>query len=387
LVASNLGSDNVSVFLGNGDGTFGTRADFATGNLPLGVAVRDLNGDGKPDLAIANGGSDNVSVLLGNGDGTFGARTDYPTGLNPRSVAIEDLNADGKPDIAVANNGPFTVTVLLGNGDGTFGSKLSYGTGANPVALAIGDMNRDGKPDIVTSNNSSGTVSILRNLGPAAPLLARAFVVGNRAVPIGSGPPNLCVQIEPIDGSFALSDVDLSTVSMISEGTGAVSRIPSAASRQSQSTDMDRNGVPEISACFARADLARLFSSVQGRREIGAVVEGRLNTGAGFSATLQLTVLGRRGGAGVALVSPNPMNPRGVLRFATRAPGYVTARLFDLSGRLVRTIAQSKPLEAGDHELVIDGHDAAGAPLASGVYFYRIETPDGLAGGRFVVAR
>ena len=81
------------------------------------------------------------------------------------------------------------------------------------------------------------------------------------------------------------------------------------------------------------------------------------------------------------------MNPRGVLKFSTRAPGYVTTRLYDLSGRLVQTITQSKPLGAGDHALVIDGHDDRGAPLASGVYFYRIETPDGVSNGRFVVAK
>jgi flagellar hook assembly protein FlgD len=81
------------------------------------------------------------------------------------------------------------------------------------------------------------------------------------------------------------------------------------------------------------------------------------------------------------------MNPRGVLRFTTSAPGSVTARVFDLSGRLVRTITAAGSLEAGDHTLVIDGRDDRGATLATGVYFYRIDTPDGVSRGRFVVAK
>jgi hypothetical protein len=69
------------------------------------------------------------------------------------------------------------------------------------------------------------------------------------------------------------------------------------------------------------------------------------------------------------------------------APGHVTARLFDISGRLVRTIIESMLLEAGDHALVIDGLDGSGATMATAVYFYRVKTPDGMIQGRFVVAK
>ena len=94
---------NVSVLLGNGDGTFGAATNFAAGRRPASVAIGDLNGDGKLDLAVANSDSNNVSVLLGNGNGTFGAATNFAAGSEPRSVAIGDLNGDGKLDLAVAN--------------------------------------------------------------------------------------------------------------------------------------------------------------------------------------------------------------------------------------------------------------------------------------------
>ncbi len=138
---------------------------FDAGSHPYSVAIGDLNGDGKPDLAVANASSNTVSVLLGNGNGTFGAKTDYGTGSYPYSVAIGDLSGDGKPDLAVANNYSNTVSVLLGNGYGTFGVKTDYGTGSGPNSVAIGDLNGEGKPDLAVENHLSITVSVLLGKG------------------------------------------------------------------------------------------------------------------------------------------------------------------------------------------------------------------------------
>ena len=80
LLSLIIASDNVSVLLGNGDGTFQTQKTYAVGYGPYSVAVGDFNGDGKADLAVANYGSDNVSVLLGNGDGTFQTQKTYAVG-------------------------------------------------------------------------------------------------------------------------------------------------------------------------------------------------------------------------------------------------------------------------------------------------------------------
>jgi len=139
------------------------------------VAIGDLNGDGKPDLATANFGFDTlgtVSVLLGMGDGTFGVHTDFPTGDAPYSVAIGDLNRDGKLDLATANFSANTVSVLLGDGAGGFGTSVDFATGAGPSSVVMGDLNRDGKPDLAVANNKvPGTVSVLLNTTPlvAAP--------------------------------------------------------------------------------------------------------------------------------------------------------------------------------------------------------------------------
>src|SRR5437867_11742773 len=93
-------------------------------------------------------------------------KTDFGTGTGPYSVAIGDLDGDGKPDLATANGGSYTVSVLLGNGDGSFQPKTDFGTGRLPHSVAIGDFDVDGRPDLVTANYLSNTVSVLRNVGP-----------------------------------------------------------------------------------------------------------------------------------------------------------------------------------------------------------------------------
>ncbi|PYJ96746.1 MAG: VCBS repeat-containing protein [Verrucomicrobia bacterium] len=162
--------------MGNGDGTFQNAFGYGAGTGPGSVAVGDFNGDGKPDLAVANIGSlrdnytdGNVSVLLGNGDGTFRSAVDYGAGSVPRSVTVGDFNGDGKLDLAVANLYSDNLSVLLGKGDGTFQPAVNYVTGTYPfsvypVSIAAGDFNGDSKPDLAVAN-ITGNVSVLLGRG------------------------------------------------------------------------------------------------------------------------------------------------------------------------------------------------------------------------------
>ena len=109
---------------------------------PESIAVGDFNIDGHPDLVTPNAFGDNVSVLLGNGDGTFQATRFFAAGTFPWSVAVGDFNGDKKPDLVVANGNSNNVSVLLGNGDGTFQNAQNYGAGLNPVSVAIGRLER-----------------------------------------------------------------------------------------------------------------------------------------------------------------------------------------------------------------------------------------------------
>jgi hypothetical protein len=189
LVVPALNNAAVSVLLGNGDGTFRPPILTSAGPVnPWGVAVGDFNGDGNLDVAVANyagSGGNTVSVFLGNGDGTFRAPVSYPVGPNPQGVVVADLRGDGRLDLVVSNNNlgsgaPSTVSVLRGNGDGTFQPAVNYPVGANPGALVAGDFNGDGYQDVAVANDGSGTVSVLLGNGDGTLQPAVTYAAGIR---------------------------------------------------------------------------------------------------------------------------------------------------------------------------------------------------------------
>jgi hypothetical protein len=166
LAVSNLYSNTVSVLLGKGDGTFGTKTDYPSGGGNFSVAAGDFNGDGKLDLAVTGGGV--VSIFLGNGDGTFQPYVQYATGSGPVFVATGDFNRDGKLDLVTANNSSNesgTVSVLLGNGDGTFQAHVDYGAGVGPYCVAVGDFSGNGILDLAVANYADDTMSVLLGNG------------------------------------------------------------------------------------------------------------------------------------------------------------------------------------------------------------------------------
>jgi len=168
LAVANAGSNNISVLLGKGDGTFKAAVNYGAGSGPSSVAVGDFNRDGKLDLAVANNGG-NISILLGNGDGTFRATVNYATGNSPSSVAVGDFNRDGKLDLAVANsgasNGVSNISVLLGRGDGTFQPAVNYNAGFGSLSVAVGDFDGDGNLDLAVASFGSSDVNVLRGDG------------------------------------------------------------------------------------------------------------------------------------------------------------------------------------------------------------------------------
>lgn len=160
----------VRVFNGTGNGRYRTDAmpakndltDVVVGQNPTGLASGKLNGDGFKDLVVCNQGDQTVSVVLGAGKapGFEPTATPYPVGDQPTSVAIGDLNGDGKADVAVTNRAGASLSILYGNGDGTLRAIGQVQTGMQPESVVIDDLNGDGKADVAVANLQSGTVSI-----------------------------------------------------------------------------------------------------------------------------------------------------------------------------------------------------------------------------------
>ena len=185
LVVTGCGDRNctttgsVIVLLGNGRGRFIRSGQFVAG--PSGttadrLASGDFNGDGTPDLVVANNAINQfgtISILLGDGAGGFLSPVSYPVGgSTPVWVEVADFNRDHKLDLAVSVTTTNSVAVLLGNGDGTFQPAVNYTVGSSPQGIAIGDVNRDGFPDIISADECgddpecrNGTVSVLLGNG------------------------------------------------------------------------------------------------------------------------------------------------------------------------------------------------------------------------------
>ena len=152
---------DASILLGRGDGTFRAAANVKAGSNPHNAQIRDLNGDGKTDLVIANFISNDLSVALGRGDGSFEPQVRYATPEIPLCVSIGDFNLDGRPDLAVACFDEGVVAVLAGRGNGQFESAVTFAAGAGTFYVDSGDFNRDGRPDFATANVGSSDLSII----------------------------------------------------------------------------------------------------------------------------------------------------------------------------------------------------------------------------------
>lgn len=270
LAIPNVLHKNVSVLLNNGSGTFAGAVNYPVDFNPECIVVADFNGDGKLDLAIGNffGGptsAGTVSILLGNGNGTFQTAVNYAAGT-PEDLAVADLNGDGKWDLAVASNSANKATVLLGNGDGTFQAGVPYNTGAGPAGITIADFNGDNKPDLATANLggfSNSSISILIGNGNGTFQDAVHIDLGTRTTDLvardldGDTKQDLIVVGVDIDAILVLMGNGNGTFQgQVSYGTGG---------NEPQHLDLaDFNGDGKVDVVAVNANIPSSFSIFRG---------------------------------------------------------------------------------------------------------------------------
>ncbi len=207
-------TDSVAIVLGNGNGGFGSPTSFTAGSstAAFGIVSADFNKDGKIDLAVLNNADNNVSVLIGDGNGSFAAPVNISLGTAPVDLAAGGINGDGNADLIVVAGG--SVYVLLGDGAGGFsvGAPIIL---PGAISVAIGDVNGDGLADLATAN-SSDSVSVLPGNGlggfgapanltmtsPSSVALADLNGDGKTDLAIGGESPDLVIRLGDGTGAF-----------------------------------------------------------------------------------------------------------------------------------------------------------------------------------------
>jgi len=245
VAVANVQSNDVSVLLGRGNGTFAPALTTAVGPSPFSLAIGDFNRDLKPDLAVANAGSNTVSILVGNGNGTFQRAASLAVEQSPHGVVAADFNRDGRGDLAVANSSSHSVSVLLGNGDGSFASLGTLAAGSFPVGLAVADYNRDGNLDVAAAATGSDAVTVLLGNGDGS--FRPALVFGGVSNPwsVAAGDLNR-------DGKADLAVGGEALVILLGNGDGTFHPATSAAAVSSVASvaigDFNRDGNQDVAS-------------------------------------------------------------------------------------------------------------------------------------------
>ena len=163
IISANYGNSTVSVFLSNGNGTFKPASQFSTTTHPVVLTAGDFNKDGKIDLAVAS--ATKVSILLGNGSGGFSLVRTITGGKSIQGIASVILRGNGVADLVLVDRTANSAILLYGNGDGTFAAPLSFAVGSTPTSVTVGDFNNDGALDVAVALRSASAIPVLYNQG------------------------------------------------------------------------------------------------------------------------------------------------------------------------------------------------------------------------------
>ncbi|MBS1493076.1 MAG: T9SS type A sorting domain-containing protein [Bacteroidetes bacterium] len=426
LITTN-GLDNIaSIFLntttpGASTPSFSARTDFATGNEPQEICLADFNGDGKIDFATSNGISNNVSVFFnttapGASVPTFSGPTNFAGMGICWAITSADFNGDGKPDIAVTSVDADSIAVMLnsttpGASAPTFYPRKRFSTGTTPYKVASGDVNGDGKPDLITANWNSNNLSVLLNSttpGTTIPgFLPRSdFSDGLTSKPLdvfiddlnldgkpdfaaaNSATDNISVFINRAD--FPLP-VELVSFTSSTDGPNVKLKWSTAEELNNKGFDIERNSFGEG---------WKKIGFVQGHGTVNITTEysftdNGLNKGTysyrlkqidyngnyNYYALANEVVIGVPAKFSLEQNYPNPFNPSTIINYQLPVNGFVTLKIFDMSGREVMQLVNNVQ-DVGYYSVQFNGMN-----LSSGIYFYRLTSDNFTAVKKMVLVK
>jgi FG-GAP-like repeat/FG-GAP repeat len=271
-VADKIEAGQIVVRLGKPGGHFTKSRIKVSGDRPVSVVAADFNEDGKMDLAVAGWATNDVRIYLGKGDGKFTLAHPAITGLgaNPVHLRAADLDGDGHQDLVVACFNSTNLYVVHGNGDGTFGSPVPYPVGTNPRHVCIADFNRDGSPDIAVTLWGEDKVAVLINDGSGTFDTSSA---GTAFKKYAAGKNPLAVEAADLNGDgdldLAISDFKNNAIKILKGNGDGTFSMPPAGQAPSLAAgggpqelvlkDLDGDGNIDIAAADSTANSISVF--------------------------------------------------------------------------------------------------------------------------------
>lgn len=360
IAVGNTQNNQVQVLLGDGNGQFLSINSFPAGNGVRGLSVADFDDDGDMDIITANRVSSNLSILLNDGNGLFSAPIYVEGGGDGETAcAVADADGDGILDVFVGSYQSDDIQLLIGDGNGglVLSSSVNLPAGSRPWMITVGDVNHDGFVDVVSANSGTATASVILGDGNGNLQLSQTYSTG------ASFP--LAIDLGDIDGDGDL-DMVVSNFGTTTPGSGkwrlwendgnghfihpADYPAPIAAScavlhDRDNDGDLDMTGIDEMD------DKLILFAT-----DLSAV-NNEISPGlASFHLYPNY---------------PNPFNPFTNIRFRVMKPGKLTVNIYNLSGELIRTLAD-RYYTQGEFTVQWDGSNSIGEKVASGIYFYQL---------------